>query len=376
MDESLRILEGILHQPTAPFHEHRVRGRIQAELDRARIPWKLDPSGNLVARYRHGKARPVAFLAHMDHPGFEILSVKGGTAVARWNGQIPTFPLKGLRLALWSDGPEGRRGTAVALDLDGRNPKLREFRMRVPAGTRAADFGYADLTPFALRRGFIVSKALDNVAGCAAITSALVHLACRRMPGNVTALFTRAEEVGFHGTLGAIRDGTLPRRLPVVVLECSRALPGAEQGKGPVVRVGDRASVFDPDLAAACADAAKASGIPHQRRLMDGGVCEASAFGLSGYRSVCLAFPLGAYHNVGKRGVEPEFIAEGDFLGGVACLAAFASPGLDPSGARRRLAAWAWGRFGPAEARRLRETSSLGVPSGSSGPPRVGRSQP
>ena len=355
---SLRILEAILRQPAAPFHEHRVRARIRSELEKVGIPCRLDPSGNLVARYRKGKARPVAFLAHMDHPGFEVLSVEGRTALARWNGQIPTFPLKGLKLALWSDGAEGRRGTAVALDGDGRKPQIREFRIQAPTGTRAGDFGYADLTPFALRKGFIVSKALDNVAGCASITAALVHLARNRIPGDVTALFTRAEEVGFHGSLGAIRDGTLPRRLPLVVLECSRALPGAEQGKGPVVRVGDRMTVFDPDLAAACAETAKAADIPHQRRLMDGGTCEASAFGVSGYRSICLAFPLGAYHNVGKRGVEPEFIAEGDFLGGVACLAAFASPGLDPAASRRKLAAWARGRFGPAEARRLRATAA------------------
>ena len=47
---ALGILERILRQPTSPFHEHRVRGRIQAELDRIGIPWRLDAAGNLLAR--------------------------------------------------------------------------------------------------------------------------------------------------------------------------------------------------------------------------------------------------------------------------------------------------------------------------------------
>ena len=364
---ALGILERILRQPTAPFHEHRVRGQIQAELDRLGVPWRLDAAGNLLARYRRGRARPVSFLAHMDHPGFEVVSLEGRTALARWNGQVPTFDLKGLRLALWSDDPEaGRRGTAVVLKGDGRpgapgNAVDKEIRLAVPVGTRPGDFGYADLTPFRLQGGRVVSKALDNVAGCGAMVAALDHLVRHRLPGDVRLLFTRAEEVGFHGSHAAIRAGTLPSRHPLVVLECSRAMPGAEQGLGPVIRVGDRARVFDPDLAASCEEAARALQRQHpalgtQRRLMDGGVCEATAFALAGYRAVCLAFPLRNYHNVGASGVRPEFIAAGDFLGGVACLGAFAAFGLDPQGARRRLSVWARGRFGATELARLKRS--------------------
>lgn len=364
---ALGILARILRQPTAPFHEHRVRGQIQAELDRLGVRWRLDATGNLLARYRAGRARPVSFLAHMDHPGFEVASVEGCRALARWNGQVPTFDLKGLRLALWSDDPEaGRRGTAVVLKGDGR-PRLpgnvvdKLIRLKVPVGTRSGDFGYADLTPFRLQGGRVLSKALDNVAGCGAMVACLDHLVRNRLPGDIRLLFTRAEEVGFHGAFAAIRDGSLPRSRPLVVLECSRAMPGAEQGLGPVIRVGDRARVFDPDVAAACEEAVRALQRRHpalrvQRRLMDGGVCEASAFGLAGYRAVCLAFPLGNYHNVALGGVRPEFLSAGDFLGGVACLGAFAGFGLDPQGARRRLAAWARGRFSAADLARLQRS--------------------
>lgn len=359
---TLSILERILRQPTAPFHEHRVRRELQAVLDEAGVPHRTDAAGNLVARYRAGRAKPFAMAAHMDHPGFEVLSAAGGSAAARWNGQVPPFDLKGARLALCRAGR--RVGTAVVADGDGRRPKEKAsaLRLKVPPGTRAGDFGHADLVAFRLSGGRVVSKALDNVAGCAAMAAVLDLLARRRLPGDVTALFTRAEEVGFHGALAAIRAGTVPRRLPMVVLECSKAIAGVEMGSGPVIRVGDKASVFDPDLAAACEIAARAlqaedPSFRFQRRLMDGGTCEASAFGLSGWRAVCLAFPLGNYHNVGPRGLAPEYIAQSDFLSGVRLLTTFAGRGLDPVDARRRLTRWVHSRFGGAELKRLKASA-------------------
>ncbi|MDE2293687.1 MAG: hypothetical protein KGL53_16520, partial [Elusimicrobia bacterium] len=199
---SLRVLEAVLSQPTAPFHERRVRAALVGVLEKAGVPWAVDAAGNLAARYKRGKAAPVAFTAHMDHPGFELLSVRGRTAEARWNGQVPTFRLAGLRLALYDGRDSSRRGTAVVTRGDGRRPGLVRGRphnlltLRVPAGARPGDFGHADLPLFERRRGTVFSKAHDNVSGCAAIAAALSHLAARRLPGDVTALFTRAEEVG------------------------------------------------------------------------------------------------------------------------------------------------------------------------------------
>ncbi|MDE2292809.1 MAG: hypothetical protein KGL53_12065, partial [Elusimicrobia bacterium] len=168
--------------------------------------------------------------------------------------------------------------------------------------------------------------------------------------------------VGFHGCLGALRLGTVAKERPVVVLECSKAMPGAEQGRGPVIRVGDKARVFDADLVAALEARAKElqkehPGLGWQRRLMDGGTCEATAFSLAGHRAVCLAFPLGNYHNVGPKRVEAEYIREKDFLDGVHLLCAFAARGVDPAGARKRLQVWLASRFGAQELARLKESA-------------------
>ena len=45
-------------------------------------------------------------------------------------------------------------------------------------------------------------------------------------------------------SLAPVLDGAMPGR-PVVVLECSKELPGAVMGRGPVIRVGDKARVFE-----------------------------------------------------------------------------------------------------------------------------------
>ncbi len=356
----MAILRRVISEPTAPFHEFRVRDALRAVLQEAGLSTRIDPYGNLTAIYKRGKAAPLTLMAHMDHPGFEIVSVTGSQAEARWNGQVPPFNLKGLRLVLLAGDDGAKRGTAIVLRGDGRKPRkaARSLLLRVPKGARAGDFGHAHLTPFRLSGHRVISKAHDNVTGCAAIAAALAHLARHKLPGDVCALFTRGEEEGFQGAFGAIRNATVSKSRPIVILECSKEMPGAEMGKGPVIRVGDRMRVFDADLVTACAQTARKlaairKSFRYQRRLMDGGVCEASMFGLAGYRTVGFAFPLGNYHNVGARKVEPEYIDRRDFFHGVDCLAAFATLGVDPRKSRRALVAWTRKAFGPKQRARL-----------------------
>lgn len=361
------ILGSVLPRPTAPYHEYYVRDALKSLLTQSGISSRMDASGNLIARYKKGKAAPWTYLAHMDHPGFEILSVDGDgrTADARWNGQVPSFDLRGRSLLLFSDDEiVALRGKARVLRGDGRGPrdKVWPMRLRVPVGTRPGDFGHADLPGLVYKRGRIYSKALDNLAGCAAIIAALQHMRRFNLDGDVHAVFTRAEEEGFKGSFAAIRGGSVSKSRPIVVLECSKAMPGAEMGKGPVIRVGDRLRVFDPDTVLACETAAREhalrrKGFSYQRRLMDGGACEASAFSLAGYAAVCLAFPLGNYHNVGPRGVAAEFVSEADILSGVEALCAFAVYGTAPAGVRKRAAKNLNAGFTDADAARLRRTA-------------------
>jgi endoglucanase len=175
------------------------------------------------------------------------------------------------------------------------------------------------------RRGDLLeTRAADDLAGVAAILALLdvVERVDPRRRVDVRGLFTRAEEVGFVGALAVARARRLPRHTRLVAIEASKALPEAPQGGGPILRVGDRTSVFDDALTrwiarvgARLAEETRGRFV-WQRRLMDGGTCESTAYQLYGYRCAALCLPLGNYHNMGERGrIAVESIRLGDLVG-------------------------------------------------------------
>src|SRR6185437_14124322 len=100
---------------------------------------------------------------------------------------------------------------------------------------------------------------------------------------------------------------------------------GAEIGKGPVVRLGDRYTVFDSGALRIFSELAlKRLPDKHQRRVMDGGTCEATAATVYGIPCVGISVPLGNYHNQsfeggpdsrGDLGPAPEFVHREDIAG-------------------------------------------------------------
>jgi endoglucanase len=189
------------------------------------------------------------------------------------------------------------------------------------------DFAMWGFPGWSIAEGKVTARVCDDLLGAAAILAVLDDLAASRPSTCVWGLFTRAEEEGFLGAFEAIRLGTVPKDADVLSLECSKALPHAPQGGGVIVRVGDRMSIFDPGLTAALqAAAGKVDGLQSQRRLMDGGACEATAFCAAGFRASGVAVPLGGYHNAsdGEPGIVPETVMVDDYLAEVQLLTSLA----------------------------------------------------
>jgi len=133
-------------------------------------------------------------------------------------------------------------------------------------------------------------------------------------------LLTRAEEVGFVGAIAAAKNHSVPKNSRIVALENSKSFPESPIGGGPIVRVGDFTSTFDPDLtyriSRVAGDlASRDDTFKWQRKLMPGGTCEASAYQSYGYTATCLCLALGNYHNMndatGK--IDAETISLGDY---------------------------------------------------------------
>ena len=329
---ALDILARLGAQPATSFLEDGVARAVRNVLDEANVPHHTDAYGNIIAHLpgtsTDGSVPPIAFMAHMDHPGFEAIAVDGDFLVGAAMGGVPQSSFEAgvpVQVIL----PNGERLAAVTSGTAGDPSERRalislEDALRLAEVTLPASVVF-DLVDFQLEDGYIRMRALDDLAGCGstlAMLSALVGPG-EQPEGDVYGVFTRAEEVGLVGARLLAEAGTLPKDTLVVSLESSRTLPGAEIGGGPVIRVGDAGFTFNADAESPLIRAretlqARPEGFKVQRQLMSGGTCEASAFSVYGYRTTGIAFPLGNYHNgAPDGGIEAEYIHEEDYLGGV-----------------------------------------------------------
>ena len=348
-------MAGLATNPAAPFHEWAVAEHILgvlATLDG--VDYGRDEFGNIIARYvapsiaalpDAEREPPIAFVAHTDHPGYEIIRpadaseadgegkgyiarALGGVPVASMLKPTPAFVLM----------PDGERVAAEILPLDAASSEQGgEDRLAAVHVKSDAEFPLPapvifDLPDFGIEDGMIRMRAADDLAGCGAILSALERLAASDAAADFYAVFTRAEEGGLFGARLMAEAGTLPKNTLVVSVESSPLIPGVEQGAGIVIRTGDRVYTFDADaeqvlISAQSALQAKDKDFKAQRQLMSGGGCEATAFAVFGYTVTGLAFPLGNWHNATTTipdpdgGVDSEYISVSDYLGGVALMA-------------------------------------------------------
>jgi putative aminopeptidase FrvX len=326
----------ILPLPTAPFHEERVAARVRRFASERGLRCRSDRAGNLVLEYRRGESEaPVAFTSHLDHPGFEVIESRGRRARLRLLGGVDEPTLRRCRILLHgAEGPVRAELISLSMTRDRRKSET-ELSVRCERPVAAGDFGHFDLTPLSLARGRISSKALDNVLSVAVILAMLDDLAATRRKAHVYGVFTVAEEVGFVGAMELMLGRLLPKRVPMVVLETSRELPSFKIGAGPVVRVGDRISVFDDALTRWLTETAESlrerePDFRFQRALMPGGMCEASLYQLVGRRACALAVPLANYHNIGPKGAAPEWVDRRDAEDLLRLLGALGRKGPDP----------------------------------------------
>ncbi len=330
-------LREILPLPTAPFNEDAVRARVRRLAEERGLGIKEDRAGNLLLEYKNPgrRSKAVAFTCHMDHPGFEVMESRGRSAKVRLLGGVDEKTLKGSRL-VFED--EGRRIKAETLSVKMAKDRRKEdtvLRIKANEPLRPGQFGWFDLVPLSISRGRIRSKALDNLISAALICALLDDLASRKRKAQVYGLFTVAEEVGFAGAMEAVKGKLVPKKLPVIVMETSRELPSFEIGKGPVIRVGDRMSVFDDGMTLWLSDTAEAltkqdKRFQYQRALMPGGWCEATLFQLAGYKTGALAISLDNYHNMGKKGAAAEAVSLSDTEQMLKLMEALALTGPDP----------------------------------------------
>lgn len=369
--------------PTASGREDRVIEWVLkwVAARRKKLAVVADLAGNLFihqgpaleATGRAAGNRPLLITAHLDHPAFvlrEVIDAKRARFEFRGGVHDPYFAKTAVEIIDGSD--RSRLGVIESLDSTakpykqvvvritgaatplGTADRSRKKSDKAVSGTTGLDVGdiarwklpapriARSETGQGLRTRLIRTHACDDLAALAAALATLDSVAGRAGFEHVGVLLTVAEEVGFVGAIAAARNGGIPQDARLLCLENSRSFADSPIGHGAILRVGDRMSVFSPELTNRLGQLylehqRTTPSFKFQRKLMAGGACEATAFSSYGYESTCLCLPLGNYHNMqdidgalaGKPAkVGPEFVALDDYHGLIEMLL-IAAAGLD-----------------------------------------------
>lgn len=363
--EHLALLREVAQIPTVAGHEQRVVDFITRWVaQREDVVLTADSAGNLhVAMRSEGAGRPLYFTAHLDHPAFVVQRIVAPEVVElAFRGGVMDDYFVGAPVQIYDSAGGVHEGTLFGEARHGEphggsgQPLFKHYMAELSHPTdavRPGDVGVWNVGPSEVIDNCLHAPACDDLAAVAAALAAYDVLRAMPLAGRshpVRLLFTRAEEIGFVGAIAACKQGTMPREARVIALENSRSFAESPIGGGPIVRVGDRLSIFSPTLTDAVAKRAEElAGAPMptaaqklseapawkwQRKLMAGGACEASVFCTYGYEATCVCLPLGNYHNMadlaavqaGTNTTTPrvarEFISIADYEGLVDLLVA------------------------------------------------------
>ncbi len=342
------------------FIENWVSEREDLELER-------DASGNLTVGFKGERSgSPVYFTAHLDHPAFAVERVIAPNVLElAFRGGVMDDYFPGTRVEVVTEGDVRYAGVITeATEATSESP-YKHFLCELDEeaeGITTRDIARWLLPEAEITDGILHTHACDDLAAAACAMVAMDRIRDERARGehqaDVRLLFTRAEEVGFIGALAAVRHGTIPAEAKVIALENSRAFSESPIGGGPIVRVGDRLTIFSPrltdDIARIAEDIAggpaspkasqKESDMPKwkwQRKLMAGGACEATVFCHAGLDATCVCLPLGNYHNMANLDeaqagtlneyeIAREYVSMDDARGMIDLLAACGSRLADP----------------------------------------------
>ena len=337
--DEISILKHLMEIPSTSFYEASVSNYIQSFLDSLGLKFQCDQFGNIICRYTNGNIKntsPIALIAHMDHPGIELIE--------RLNGHPDRFlgtALGGVPFAIFNQpfpvliiNNRGERIPAISSPLKDSQTSRNDGKSDLLIQTEgSSNFTTPvqvifDVPEFHSTDEIILGRALDDLAGCSAILSTMKHLVSNQKNANVFAVFTRAEEIGLIGARLLAKNKTIPIDSVIISIEASPIIPGVSQGDGPIIRTGDALTTFDSAAEIILSEAAKNlqkedKSFVFQRHLMSGGGCEATAFAQEGYKVTGIALPLANWHNAtsdlrdSKGDIGAEQISKFDYLNAI-----------------------------------------------------------
>ena len=301
----MKLLEKLLQADGVSGNEEEIRKMIIEEIKDLCDDYEVDAMGNTIA-HKKGAGAKVMLAAHIDEigvivtyiddKGFARFSPIGGLYVKNLvnrrvrfaNGTIGVI---GSEEKAFNDKPEISK-----LYIDIGAASKEEAQKRISIGTTAAFVGETVISG-----NTVISKALDNRAGCYMLIKAMERI--EHPKNDLYFVFTTQEEVGLRGAKAAAYSVNPDYAIAVDVTdtgdtpECPTM--AVKLGGGAAIKVMDRSVMCDIDVRCAMIEAAKKHGIKYQLEIMADGGTDAGAIHLTraGVKTGGISLPTRYVHS-------------------------------------------------------------------------------
>ncbi len=315
--------------------EDEIRNLILEEIKDHVDGYKVDKVGNILAWKGQGE-RKVLLDAHMDEIGVVVTNIDE-------NGFLRIEPVGGVSpYTIFRKRIRFERVTGV-VGIEGETPdeieknlsKMSFDKLYVDIGAKNREeaeklapigsFGVYD-SHFVEVSGRFVSKAMDDRIGCAVIIEVLKRV--KNSDITLFASFSVQEEVGLVGASVVAYD-IMPDEAIAVDVTDSADTPKAIKrhpmvlGKGPAIKVMDKASISDKNILEKLINTAEKKGIPYQMEVLIFGGTNAAVLQRTRYGipSATVSIPTRYLHT------PSEMIEPSDVEGTIELLASYLEGG-------------------------------------------------
>ncbi len=245
----------------------------------------VDTLGNLIA-HKKGNGKKIMIAAHMDEigviatviddNGFIRFSAVGGLYNKDLFARRVCFENGVVGIIGSEEDNKDRKIAKLYIDIGAKNREDAE--KKVKTGDMAVFMG-----EFTENEDIVISKALDNRAGCYVMLEAMKRV---KTENDLYFVFTAQEEVGLRGAKTAAYSIAPQYALSIDVTDTGDTPEGIKMdvklGKGAAVKIMDRSILCDAYIRGLLIELAKENNIPYQLEIMNDGGTDAGAISLSG----------------------------------------------------------------------------------------------
>ena len=306
--EILKLLEDMTRIDAPSGCENNVRDYIARYAEKYCGEVYADGMGNLIAR-RRGSGKKIMFAAHMDEIGVIITGAdKKGFLYFAPLGGLNVKNLVNLRVR-FLNGAEG----VIAADEEKLGDKPKTDKMFIDVGAKNREEAEkiaktgdcaAFVGDFYTRGDTVISKALDNRAGCAALMAAMSEI--KNDTNDLIFVFTAQEEVGLRGakTAAFALEPDIAISVDTTDTGDVSGMPKSDVklGCGAAIKVMDRSVICDASVRDRLIQTAQKNNVPHTLEIMTDGGTDAGAIHLTraGIKTGGISVPTRYIHSVSE----------------------------------------------------------------------------